>query len=93
MLLMCVFCFFNKSFSTSLKSVFSENCFTCRYIFDVFLGAGGLHVLLIHHLVLHQPSPGEIRVDIIIFLQMKTLGLEEHKLAYYHIISKQQSCN
>ena len=71
--------FFNKSFSTSLKSVFSENCFTCRCIFVVFLGADGLHVLLIHHLVLHQPSPGEIRVDIIFFSQMKTLGLEEGK--------------
>ena len=32
-----------------LLPVSIENCSTCRYIFDVFMGGGELHVLLLRH--------------------------------------------
>ena len=35
----------------SFQLVFSESCSTCRYIFDVLIGGGELHVFLLCHLV------------------------------------------
>lgn len=41
------------SLSTSFWLVFSESCFTCRHIFDVFLMRGEFCVLLLHLLDLN----------------------------------------
>ena len=38
----------HKSLFASLQCVFSENCFTCSFIFDVFIGGGELSLLLCH---------------------------------------------
>ena len=39
-----------RSPAASFQLVFTENCSTCRYIFDVFWGEGELSVVLFHHL-------------------------------------------
>ena len=36
--------------SARLQLIFSENCSTCRCIFDVFVVGGEFHVLLLYHL-------------------------------------------
>lgn len=43
-----------QSPSVSFWLVFSKNCATCRYIFDVFMGGDELYNLLLHHL---DPNP------------------------------------
>ena len=45
--------------SASVQSMFCENRSTCRCIFDVLVGEGELHVLLLHHL---DPIPQEVFV-------------------------------
>ena len=40
--------------SASFQLVFCENCSTYRYIFDMFMVGGELHVYLLRHL---DPSP------------------------------------
>ena len=39
-----------------LLPVFSEKCFTCRCVFDVFMEGGELHILLLCHLYLSLSS-------------------------------------
>lgn len=43
-------CCLNRSSSVSSQFIFSENCSTCLYIFDVFVGGDELHILIVHHL-------------------------------------------
>ena len=42
--------FVYRSSFASFQLVFHENCPTCRCIFDVLVGRGELHVLLLCHL-------------------------------------------
>ena len=44
-----------RSPSAIFQLVFNEDCSTCKYIFDVFLGVGELHIVLLHHLDLSPP--------------------------------------
>lgn len=39
----------NKRSSANFQLVSCENCFTCRYIFDMFVETGELYILLLYH--------------------------------------------